>query len=175
MKVHSVANHNINAKGLKICYDAEHRLRNADAGMITALFKMGKAHESNQYIDILVMKNLSLKIKEKANPFFCIKEPIHINKLSDNKISIDATYDGVENEFYSKGSKYTMDIELDTVDAAAEAVYKFKGMHGLQRVSFIAKLIEDYFVKTKSEPFPTGGKRDSVVTLLMDKYGDIVV
>ena len=70
MKVHNVSNHNINTKGLRICFDAEQRLRNADSALITAFFKAGKAHENNQYIDILVMKNLSCKIKEKANPFF---------------------------------------------------------------------------------------------------------
>ena len=106
MKVHSIANHNVNTKGLKICYDAEHKLWTSAPSLVTALFKTGRLHEGNQYIDILVMKNLSYRIKEKGNPFFRIKEPIHLKKLSDNKLDISATYDGVPNELYSKGDKY---------------------------------------------------------------------
>jgi len=175
MKVHSVSNQNISTKGLRICYDAESRLRNADASLITALFKVGKANEANQYIDILVMKNLSFKIKEKANQFFCLREPMYLKKASDNKVNIIASYDGVETDEFSKGDKYKVGIELDSVEEAVDAVKKFNDMNGLQRISYIAKLIEDYFVKTKSETYPIGGKRNSVVTLLMDKYGDIVV
>ena len=175
MKVHSIANHNVNTKGLKICYDAEHKLWTSAPSLVTALFKTGRLHEGNQYIDILVMKNLSYRIKEKGNPFFRIKEPIHLKKLSDNKLDISATYDGVPNELYSKGDKYNMSVELDTSAAVDEAIDMFKDMRGLQRISFIAKLIDDYFIKTKSEAFPTGGDRESVVTLLMDKYGDIVI
>ncbi len=175
MKVHNVSNHNINTKGLRICFDAEQRLRNADSALITAFFKAGKFHENNQYIDILVMKNLSCKIKEKANPFFCIKEPMHIKRVSDTKINIDGAYDGVETDTHLKGDQYNIGIEFDAPEEADNVINKFKEMHGFQRITYIAKLIEDYFVKTKNEPFPIGGKRESVVTLLMDKYGDIVV
>ena len=175
MKVHSVSNQNINTKGLRISYDAEYRLKNAESSFVSALFKTGRLHEGNQFIDILVMKNLSFRIKEKANPFFCIKEPIYLKKVEDNKLRIAATYDGVETDKHMKGDNYNIDIELDNAEEADEAVEKFKDMRSMQRISFIAKLIEDYFVKTKNKAYPTGGKRSSVVSLLMEKYGDIVV
>ncbi len=175
MKVHSVSNQYINHKGLKISYQAENKLRNADASLISALFKAGKEHENNQYIDILVFKNLAYRIKEKANPFFRIKEPYYLNKVSDTKLNIGAVYDGVDDEVHVKGDKINIGIDFGTPQEADEALYKFNFMKGLQRVSFIAKLIEGQFFKTKSEPLLTNGNRATVVTLLMDKYADIIV
>lgn len=175
MKVHRINNQYINFKGLKISYQAEHKLMNADTSLIAALFKTGKEHENNQYIDILVFKNLAYKIKEKANPFFCIKEPYYLNKISDTKLNIDAVYDGVNDETHLKGDKINIGIDFETSEEMNDAIHKFSFMKGLQRVSFIAKLIEAQFVKTKSEPLPTNGNRAAVVTLLMDKYADIIV
>ena len=173
MKVHSVDNQYINYKGLKISYNAEYKLRNSDPPFVGALFKLGKEHEGNQYIDILVLKNLAYRIKEKGNPFFCIKEPFHLKKISDNKLKLDANYDGVEDEVYKKGDRFYMDFDFETPEEIDEIIDKFSVLRGLQRISFIAKLIENYFVKTKSEHFVNSNKRDNAVTFLMDKYAEV--
>ena len=175
MKVHSVNNQYINHKGLKISYQAEHKLLNADPLLISALFKTGKEHEGNQYIDILVLKNLAYRIKEKANPFFRIKEPYYLNKVSDTKLNIDAVYDGINDEVHLKGDKINIGIDFDTPQEMNDTIRQFNFMNGLHRVSFVAKLIENQFVRTKSAPLPTNGNRAAVVTLLMDKYSDIIV
>lgn len=175
MKVTFTNTQQVNHKALKISHSAELKLRGTDYNYIGALFHVGRLHENNQYIDICVTKNLTYKIKEKANPFFCIKEPMSVNKLTDKKINISAIYDGVENELIKKGDKYDIAVEYDSPNVVNMIMNKFESISGLFKLSYIAKLIEDYMVRAKSE-FPEKiNDREKILSLLMYKYGDIVV
>lgn len=175
MKVHNLNNQYISSKGLKISYNAEYKLKQADTKMITSLFRMGREHEDNQYVDILVLKNLGFRIKEKANPFFCIKEPFHLRKISDNKLNISAVYDGVEDAAHLKDDKVDIGIDYEEPGRVDEIINNFCFMRRLQKISYVARLLENYFVKAKGVPYPFGGEKDAVITRLMDKYADIVV
>lgn len=175
MKVTFTNTQQVNHKALKISHSAEAKLRQTDYNYISALFQVGRLHENNQYIDICVTKNLTYSIKEKANPFFCLKEPMSVNKLADNKINISAIYNGVDNDLIKKGDKYDIAIEYDSPKAVDMIMNKIKSISGLFKFSYIAKLLEDYMVRTKTEIPDKIYDREKSLSLLMYKYGDIVV
>lgn len=174
MKVQSINNQNINHQGLRINYNAEYKLRNSDISVISALFKVGREHETNQYIDILVLKNMSYRIAEKANPFFRIREPFSLKKVSDNKLNIAAVYDGAEN-VYKQGDRFNIGVDMKNSADIDDIINKFGVMKGLQRISFIAKLLEENFVKTKGEQNYARQDKNACVARLLDRYADVVV
>lgn len=175
LKINSTENRNNNFKALKLSYGIEQTLiDSASSAQISNMFEAGKKLENTQFFDLLVLSDLTMRIKEKGNPFLSLTEPIRVHKHSNKQIRIVGIYDGVENENNKIGQKYSVLLKYDKPETVDNIVNDLQQKRGIVRLATIAKIIDDYFVKTKLQQKTEKISRANIISILMNKYGDIV-
>ena len=162
---------------LKISYDAENILADkANAYQINALFEAGRKLENTVFFDMELFGDMSMRIKEKANPFSGLVEPLQLYKHNAKQIRVIGVYDGLEDETHKKGQKTGISLKYESQDSVERILKDIKPLKGILKVAAITKLIDDYFVKTKIEQkTPQQLSKRGIVAVLMSKFGDLVV
>ena len=173
MRISTDYNNRVNFTSLKISYDAEERLHHVSKEFISGIFEAGKKLEHTEYLDLIMLKNLSFRIKEKANKFFVLREPIWVDETPYGPLKVTGTYDGLEDESHKKGQKIDILVDCGSEVKNHFALKKIKGLNGIMRLSYITKMIDDFKIR-QAEPDLTNQSRDKEVSLLMYKYADFV-
>ena len=154
MKVLNINSHSTNNKptftSLRISYNAENILAdNAGALQINNLFEAGKKLENTQFFDLEVLEDLTLRIKEKANVFSGIVEPIIFYKKSSQNLRVQGIYDGLDFKYHKRGQGIGITLRYDLPETADRIFKEIQSLNGVLRIAAITKLIDDYFIKTK--------------------------
>ena len=162
-------------RALRLSYDIESTLHDsAGAKLISNFFEAGRKLEGTQFFDLEVLSDLTMRIKEKGNPFSGLLEPIKIYKHSDNQLRITGMYDGAEYEFCKHGQKKSIYLRYDESKVVNKILDSVNSLKGILRLTAITKLLDDYYIKTKSVQNQKTMTKQGVVSVLMTKYGDIV-
>ena len=162
-------------RALKLNYDIESTLvESADTKLISKFFEAGRKLEGTQFFDLEVLSDLTMRIKEKGNPFSGLLEPIKIYRHKPNQLRISGIYDGVEDEYGKPGQKKSMYLRYDEPNIVNKILDSVNSLKGILRLTAITKLLDDYYVKTKSGQEHKTLSKQKIVSVLMTKYGDIV-
>ena len=160
---------------LRLNYDIESTLvESADTKLISKFFEAGRKLEGTQFFDLEVLSDLTMRIKEKGNPFSGLLEPIKIYRHKPNQLRISGIYDGVEDEYGKPGQKKSMYLRYDEPNIVNKILDSVNSLKGILRLTAITKLLDDYYVKTKSGQEHKTLSKQKIVSVLMTKYGDIV-
>ena len=170
MKITNINGHQ-NFKSLRINYDAQTKLMHTNASHISFLFEAGRKLEGTQFVDLFVSSDLKCKIQSKANPYFAIKEPIVPSLVNSKQIKLNGVYAGKENQEQGKFIDLYLDYDKEEV---TQTVFNrlLKEPKGIQRLSYITRLIDNDLVKKNSNPDNANPSRHHIVSILLDKYGD---
>ena len=165
-----------NFRSLRVSYALHENLINTQKKFLYEIFESGKRLENTQYLDLLIKDDFTFQIKEKANPFFALINPIRYERTGEKQIKISGIYDGVDNEIHKKGETVNIMLDYPTEDFTNSVYLKLKGLRGILRVSYITKLLDaKKLLEAEYEPENlTNISKEKMVSLLMYKYGDIV-
>lgn len=165
-----------NFRSLKISYGLHENLLNTQKKFLYEIFEAGKRLENTQYVDLSIKEDFVFQIKEKANPFFALVNPIRYERTGEKQIKISGIYDGVDNEMHKKGDTVNIMLDYPTEDYTTSVYLKLKGLRGILRLSYIAKLLDSkkIFEAEQGTETMSNTSREKLVSLLMYKFGDIV-
>lgn len=163
-------------KSLKLSQGLENiLLEKVNIYEIKRIFEAGRKLENTQYFDLEMFDDMSFRIKEKGNVFSGLLGPIKIYKHSDKQLKITGIYDGVEDTINKPGDQTSFLLKYDKPESVEKIYNSIKSLKGILRLAAIAKLLDDYYIKTKTEPNPFPLSKFGVVKVLMGKYGDLLV
>ena len=162
-----------NFTSLKISYNAREALISAKGSFISGLFEAGKRLENTQFVDLHVLKDLSLRIKEKANVFSGIKEPLQLKIYKQKNLKVTGIYDGLDYGKLKKGHKIDYYLKFETPEQAEELYNRYQTMGKVGQFSFITKLIDEDKIRQNTMPRMKETNREKFVDLMFDIFGEL--
>ena len=162
-------------RALRLNYDIENTLlESAEPKLISKFFEAGRKLEGTQFFDLEVLSDLTMRIKEKGNPFSGLLEPVKVYKHKPNQLRITGIYDGAEDEYCKPGQKKSVCLRYDEPGTVNKILGSVNSLKGILRLAAITRLLDDYYVKTKPVQNSKTLTKQGIVSILMTKYGDIV-
>ncbi len=161
-----------------ISYNSAEKLAKMPKSLLCSLLKIGRNFEKSEYIDIELLSNLKLRIKEKGNVCSSITEPIKVLKPKphQNHIQISGIYDGADCDTKTRGKFCRTYIEYVSPEEALKGYERIKkSVNKVEEIEIIAKEMERSKVIQENKEFSSlERKKVPLHQVLISKYGDIV-
>ena len=158
---------------LRISLNAREAMTGAKGSYVRNLFTAGKKLDDTQYFDLQVLKDLSLRIKEKGNVFSGIKAPIKFIMSGDRKIKVTGVYDGLDDETRKRGQNIDFYLNFDTPEYAKNIYDLFEQMNSIGKFSMLTKLLDEEMICKFSGTKYKENNVEKLIDILFDKYSEL--
>ena len=170
--------YNPNFTAFNVSYNSAEGLAKMPSYFLSSLLKLGRNFEKTEFIDIELLSNLKLRIKEKGNVCSSIREPItaYKPKANESRIQISGIYDGADCDTKTRGSLCRTYIDYISPNEALKGYARIKNTENkIEKIGVIAKEMERSKVIQAEKEFSALDRRKVPFhQVLLNKYGDIV-